>query len=225
MTTQTDLWARLTRLGASGPRPTLIHCADPMCSWCWGFAPIIDAIARDYAGRLAIEVLVGGLRAGNRAPTDAAARTEILGHWQAVQARTGQRFTPHGALPDGFVYDTEPPCRAVVSARAIRADAALALLAALQRAFYVEQQDITQPAVLTRLAGACGVDPDEFGAALASQEMRARTRKHFRLVRELGVRGFPSALLADAQSAQWLSAGYRDYAELAPAIDAWLVQR
>ncbi|MDH5427723.1 MAG: DsbA family protein, partial [Nitrospirota bacterium] len=28
--------------------PTLIYVADPMCSWCWGFSPVLEEIRRLY---------------------------------------------------------------------------------------------------------------------------------------------------------------------------------
>ncbi len=45
----------------------VILVADPMCSWCWGFAPAIRAIRQQYADRLNIVLVVGGLRAAGRA--------------------------------------------------------------------------------------------------------------------------------------------------------------
>ena len=46
----------------------LIYVADPMCSWCYGFAPVIAAIADAFRERLPISLLLGGLRAGNTRP-------------------------------------------------------------------------------------------------------------------------------------------------------------
>ncbi len=30
------------------PHPHLVYVADPMCSWCWGFSPVIDAIRERF---------------------------------------------------------------------------------------------------------------------------------------------------------------------------------
>ena len=38
----------------------LIYVADPMCSWCWGFSPVIDRITPMLRDRAAIRVLPGG---------------------------------------------------------------------------------------------------------------------------------------------------------------------
>ncbi|HEY9218115.1 MAG TPA: DsbA family protein, partial [Phenylobacterium sp.] len=71
----------------------LIYFADPMCSWCYGFAPVIEQVAERYAGVLPIQLVMGGLRPGTADPMSDAARTSLLGHWREVAAATGQPFT------------------------------------------------------------------------------------------------------------------------------------
>ncbi len=71
----------------------LWYIADPMCSWCWGFMPVIEAIRHEYGGRLKVELLLGGLRPGTKEPMQSTQREEICHHWRAVQRMTGQPFT------------------------------------------------------------------------------------------------------------------------------------
>jgi putative protein-disulfide isomerase len=121
------------------------YVADPMCSWCWGFSPVIDAIETTYRDCLTVTMVMGGLRPGTTAPMPPAQRAEILHHWQEVQRRTGQAFTFEGAMPDGFVYDTEPPCRALVAITAINPALTRAYFERVQAAFYMEGLDVTRP--------------------------------------------------------------------------------
>ena len=46
----------------------LVYFADPMCSWCYGFSPVIGAIAERFEGRMPLDLVMGGLRAGNTSP-------------------------------------------------------------------------------------------------------------------------------------------------------------
>ena len=46
--------------------PHLIYFTDPMCSWCYGFSPVIDEIRRAYGDALPIRVVMGGLCLGPR---------------------------------------------------------------------------------------------------------------------------------------------------------------
>ena len=70
----------------------LVYVGDPMCSWCWGFSPVIEAIRREYGVRLKIELLLGGLRAGTKDPMPSTQREALLHHWLAVHRMTGQPF-------------------------------------------------------------------------------------------------------------------------------------
>ena len=44
----------------------LIYFADPMCSWCYGFSPVVRALRPRYAEVLPIRLIMGGLRPGTR---------------------------------------------------------------------------------------------------------------------------------------------------------------
>lgn len=180
--------------------PILWYVADPMCSWCWGFSPVIEAVRDAYHDRLKIALVLGGLRPGERAPMTAQARDDILHHWHQVHARTGQPFRFDHALPDGFVYDTEPASRAVVTAGGLDPAHIFDLFKAIQAAFYAEGRDVTQVDVLAELAAGLGIDAADFQHAFNSEAARAKTRAHFQQARKMGVRGFPALILQrDAQ--------------------------
>jgi putative protein-disulfide isomerase len=186
--------------------PILWYFADPMCSWCWGFSPVIETLREQYHGRMKIALVLGGLR-HETAPMVAAQRDEILHHWNAVHERTGQPFRFDGALPDGFVYDTEPACRAAVTASGIDPAQIFAVFKAIQSAFYAEGRDVTRADVLADLAAGLGIDASRFLQAFGSDEARARTRAHFRQARVAGVRGFPTLILQQDSQLHPVSVG------------------
>ncbi len=196
-----------------------------MCSWCWGFSAVIEAIETAYRDRLTVTMVMGGLRAGTTAPMAPAQREEILHHWQAVHRRTGQAFRFEGAMPEGFVYDTEPPCRAVVAMAAIKPAATRTYFERVQAAFYMEGQDVTRPRVLAALAADCAVEMELFEQVFDSADTKARTREEFVRVYRWGVRGFPTVLLQHAGGARLLTHGYRPFEEMQPILDDWLATR
>ncbi len=200
----------------------LLYVADPMCSWCWGFSPVLARLREAYAGRLRFTLVLGGLRAETTQPLNDAMKGYILEHWRHVHARTGQPFDFAFDVPKGFVYNTEPTCRAVASVRALRFEATFPYLAAVQRAFYVDNADTTQAEVLAGLAADSGVDRGAFLKHFDADEARRATRLDFHLARRLGVSGFPSLVLNDRRGFALRSAGYRDFEELAPPLEAWL---
>ncbi len=186
--------------------PILWYFADPMCSWCWGFSPVIETLREHDRDRMKIALVLGGLR-HETAPMPAAQRDDILHHWHAVHERTGQAFRFDGALPDGFVYDTEPACRAVVAMGGLDPALIFALFKAIQTAFYAEGRDVTQADVLAGLAAGLGVEAARFRQAFDSDDARARTQAHFRQTRQACVRGFPTLILQQDTQLHTVSTG------------------
>lgn len=195
-------------------QPTLLYFADPMCSWCWGFSPVIEALREKYHKRLKIALILGGLRPGTQEPLSAQAREEILQHWQAAQERSAQPFNFEHALAPGFIYDTEPASRAVLSFAELNAPSTLAYFKRVQQAFYLESQDVSQIDVLTELTQAFEINADEFRALFISESMRKKTQLHFLRSRQLGVTGFPTLVLQQGEDHHLLSNGYCEYETL-----------
>lgn len=202
----------------------LWYFADPMCSWCWGFAPVISAIKDTYEDRLGFALVMGGLRPGTTEPVTPQRREEILHHWHEVQRRTGQPFAFEGALPPEFVYDTEPPSRAVVAVGEIKPEAKFPYFKAIQAAFYAEQQDVTRAETLATLAAEQNIDKTAFLELFESESILEKTRMHFEQTLRAGIRGFPAAVLQDDAVFTLLTYGYAPLEELLPRVEEWLAE-
>ena len=46
----------------------ILYFGDPMCSWCWGFAPVIDNICEEFSKKIPISLTLGGLHAYDNFP-------------------------------------------------------------------------------------------------------------------------------------------------------------
>jgi len=201
----------------------LLYVMDPMCSWCWGFAPTAQAlIEQAQASGVQLHLVLGGLRTGSGAALEPSTRRYILEHWQAVADATGQPFQFEGALPDGFVYDCEPACRAVVAARSLAPDCAWALVKLIQHGFYAEGRDVTQTSVLLELAEQAGLSRVEFAAAFDSVEQQAATAADFTWVQDLGIAGFPTLLAEHNGQLALLTNGYQPLEPLSDLLGRWL---
>jgi putative protein-disulfide isomerase len=206
------------------PGRQLIYFADPMCSWCWGFAPVIEAVRERWGEALPVRLVVGGLRPGTTEPMTAAAKTELAGHWTHVTEASGQPFAEGGMAADDFVYDTDPAARAVVIARRAGMGVALRFLHDAQRAFYAEGRDVTRPATLAAIAGNLGLAPERFAEDLASDEAKQETWRDYAISRGAGVTGFPTLIAGPQPDGTYLAVtcGFQPAGFVLPHIDAWM---
>ncbi|MDE3737684.1 MULTISPECIES: DsbA family protein [Pseudomonas] len=194
-----------------------------MCSWCWGFAPVVEALAGQAAAAdVPLQLVAGGLRTGHGAALDAHTKRYILEHWQAVNQATGQPFRFEGALPEGFVYDTEPACRALVVARGLAPELAWPLVKLIQQAFYAEGRDVTQASTLVALAEQAGIPRIEFAQGFDAASSHEATVADFTWVQDLGIAGFPTLLAERNGQLALLTNGYQPLDELAPLLGRWL---
>jgi putative protein-disulfide isomerase len=176
----------------------LHYIYDPLCGWCYGAAPLIQA-AREI---MAVQAHAGGMLTGARRMTVAPElRQFVMSHDQRIAQLTGQPFgtayTDGLLRADGTVFDSAPPITAILAAEQI-GRRGLDLLARLQSAHYVEGRRIAEPAVLRGLAAEIGLDVDAFAQAYAELD-GAATRAHIEasraLLARLGAGGFPTLAL------------------------------
>ncbi len=204
--------------------PHLIYFADPMCSWCWGFAPTAEAAAE----RLPLRLVLGGLRPGTTTPMTREARAEMPKHWEHVREASGQPFDGEAFVErDGFVYDTDPAARAVVAARRQDPTMAMPYLRAAQSAFYAEGRDATQAGVLAEIAAGLGLDLARFDEDLASEDVKNETWGDYATSQNAGVRGFPTLIVGKNTDGTYamVTRGFQARETVLASLDAWLAAR
>lgn len=194
----------------------LLYVGDPMCSWCYGFGKEMTELMAMHP-ELELQIIVGGLRAGGTEVLDQAGKQFRLTHWARVEAASGLPFNREALMArENFVYDTEPVCRAVVTARKLAPAAdQLAVFRALQHAFYVEGLDTTDGRVLSSVVAAqLGLDVETVLRMWLDADTIAQTGADFASARALGVRSFPALLLETERGVVEVSGGYAQAAQL-----------
>lgn len=207
----------------------LIYIADPMCSWCYGFGKEMTALQQRFPD-VPLRIVVGGIRAGATDVLDEAGKRFRLQHWTRVEAASGLPFNREAfRAREGFVYDTEPICRAVVTARRLAPAAdLLAVFRALQHAFYVDGLDTTDGNVLASVATEAlarqqhDVASADFLAAWNSQPVIEETAQDFRTARQWGVSSFPTLALRVGEKLYQVSGGYASADTVAAQIEQTL---
>ena len=193
----------------------LIYVGDPMCSWCYGFGKELATALKEMQN-LPLQIVVGGVRAGGSDVLDDAGKQFRLSHWARVEAVSALPFNREALMArKGFVYDTEPICRAVVTARIMAPDVPLlCIFRALQHAFYVDGLDTTDALVLARTTAhalsAAGhpIATDAVLVLFNAKETIAQTRQDFAKARRWGVSSFPSLFLEANGTMHSVADGY-----------------
>ena len=204
--------------------PHLVYFADPMCSWCWGFSPVMQAIQQRFGAALPVRLILGGLRPGTTQPMDPRDLLDVRGHWEHVREASGQPFDFGFFDRGGFVYDTEPASRAVVVLRRRGMATGLAALQRIQRAFYAHNQDVTDVDTLAALAAEFGVAPADFRDEFAHDDAVQETLADFATAHGAGVRGFPTLIAGSGRDDRYalITHGFQPAERIVPAVERWL---
>ncbi|WP_076592302.1 DsbA family protein [Herminiimonas arsenitoxidans] len=207
----------------------LIYIADPMCSWCYGFGPELVTLINGLPDT-PLEIIVGGLRAYNTEVMDEELKATLLSHWKKVEEVSGLPFSKDGLSHAGFVYDTEPACRAVVAAGILAPDTALNVFHAIQHAFYAEALDTTKGEVLAKIGAdviskaGIKIDAAAFLATWSSEEAIAATHADFSQTKRWGVSGFPTLVLEKNGELHLVTSGYTKTETLVDRLQALIDQ-
>ncbi len=194
-------------------RPTLHYIFDPLCGWCYGASPLIEA-ARHVNG-LDIALHAGGLMTGlDRQPVTEGLRRYVLQHDQRIAALTGQEFGEAyltGLLNDGgAVLDSEPPIDAILAAEQL-GGRGLDMLKRIQKAHYVEGRRVADRGVLVELAADIGLPEATFKPTLENVTGPAAA-KHVAasrdLLRRVGGQGFPTFVFDAGRGLETLHAAH-----------------
>ncbi len=204
--------------------PRLIYFADPMCSWCYGFSPVIQQIRETFGRALPIQVVMGGLRPGTDTPSTDTAKAELKTHWGHVHEATGLPFD--GAVLDreGFLYDTDPAARAVVRVRREDGEKAVTFLRRLHHAFYAENQNVTDPQVLATLAAEFGVEREAFLADFDTDDLKHETWNDYATAQRAGVTGFPTLVGGPNEEGAYgvVNRGFQPGDQVLAVLHQWL---
>jgi len=190
---------------------TLFYAHDPMCSWCWAFRPAWARIVEEAPGVIQVRRILGGLAPDSMDPMPGEMQRFLQGTWRAIQQRV-----PATRFDFGFwdrcepKRSTYPACRAVIAARSQAAEAEESMIFAIQQAYYLQARNPSDAEVLIELAGEIGLDQARFEIDLSAEQTQRKLLDEITFGRSIGVQGFPSLVLQDADGYRVLGYDYND---------------
>ena len=175
--------------------PTLHYIHDPLCGWCYAAEPLVQAAA---ASGIPVALHGGGLW-GEPIHASAAKRRMMRSTDDRIGQMTGQPFGEaylEGTLVDpDTIWHSRPTIAAILAAQGLAPEAGLAMMAAIQRAHYVEGSRVVERAVLVGLARRIGLERAAFAAALDEVPIDWHIHQTGALMEEHDLHGFPTFLV------------------------------
>jgi len=190
----------------------LIFVLDPMCSWCWGFHPIIEALRNKHSDTYKFSLVMGGLRSTGQMEWNTQSKAYLKHHWDAVSQVTNQPFSPQLLNRTKFDYNTYPACKAVVTIRELFGiDIAFDYFGKIQEAFYTKGKDITSIEVLSSYVAQ---DKEAFLTFYHSDRAELLMQHDFSKARSMGANAFPSTVKIDKDGHMVCINGYKSLEEI-----------
>ena len=193
----------------------LYYVHDPMCSWCWGYVPVLKELLERLPDGIRVQRLLGGLAPDTTVPMPVALRQTIEATWRRIQE----------TIPGtAFNYDfwtrctprrsTFPACRAVIAARMQGAAFDARMTGAIQLAYYTQARNPSDEGTLVELAGELGLDAHAFVNALRSEPVQQQLQAEIERSRQLHATSFPSLVLTTGTTEWRIPVDYNDSAPM-----------
>ncbi|WMP16228.1 DsbA family protein [Thiothrix lacustris] len=178
------------------PETILYYVHDPMCSWCYAFRPIWMQIQQQLPATIRVQYVLGGLAPDSDQPMPPETRAYVQSQWhKIIQSVPGTVFN--------FAFweqcqprrSTYPACRAVLLAREQGQDGEIAMIHAIQDAYYQHAQNPSDTDTLCALAQQIGLDVAAFARNLNAETTQQALLAEMALARRIGGNSFPSLFL------------------------------
>lgn len=201
--------------------PTIHYIYDAYCGWCYGFSPVIKKLYEEYKDSLAFDVLSGGMILPEEPVHISVTAGYIRDAYKRVEETTGVKFGSdwlwHINNPDDsdWYMNSEKPAIAMIIFKEIFPDKAIEFAVDLQYSLHEEGRDLCDNEAYRHLLEKYTIDETVFYSKLKSEEYKEKVYKEFKLVKQLGITGFPCVLLQVADTKFYaLANGYTDYETL-----------
>jgi len=201
----------------------LYYIHDPMCSWCWGYRPVWDALQLNLSDSIQVEYVAGGLAPDSSKPMPVEQQAMIKAHWHSIAEKLGTEFNFDFWSNNTPRRSTYNSCRAAIAAN--KQSYQVQMVEAIQQAYYLRALNPSDNDVLIGLAKELSkqelskqestsklpFDLTRFTADFTSEETQQALIRQIHLARELTNQGFPSLVLECNNVRRQIVLNYKDY--------------
>jgi putative protein-disulfide isomerase len=208
--------------------PELLYIYDAYCGWCYGMSPVMQRVAQEFADRITIGVLSGGMITQGEVGPIGNTWEHVANALQQVERVTGVQFgEAYQQLGQAgtYIQDSEPPARALYAFRQLDSEGrAIAFAHDIQLALFQRGENLNDVATYEKLVQPYGLAAEEFQRVLQQPETIKAVQQEFEAVNRIGVQGFPTIILRVGSQGYVLSRGYQPYESFVQGLEQALQQ-
>jgi len=175
---------------------TLYYMHDPMCSWCYGFKPILESLHNNLDHLMDIKYILGGLAKDTDQSMPESMQDQIKLNWKRIESE----------IPNTeFNYDfwdkcvarrsTYPSCRAVIATSKQHSNLEKDMINLIQHAYYLDAMNPSDYDVLYTLSKKLQLDHNQFINDIHSEDVNNELMSQIQFSRDIGADSFPSLYL------------------------------
>ena len=203
-------------------KDTIYYVYDPLCSWCYGFSPVMKKLKNSYDNEFNFEVISGGMQSGDRKQPVSVIRDYLKGAYKNVTERTGVEFGDKfmKVLDDGTrILDSIPPSIALSIIKELKPEETLNFAAIIQEAIYYDGMDWNLVEAYFPYLEKYNIDPDEFMKKFEDPIYKEKTLEDFKLASNFGVTGFPTVILKKDDKYYLIAQGFVPFEQLNASVE------
>ena len=174
----------------------LYYVHDPMCSWCWGFKPVLKQLTRKLPDTIQLKYILGGLAKDTDQIMPEAMQDAIQSTWKQIQ-----KTIPNTEFNYDFWKKCKPrrstylSCRAVIAAEQQDKNIGIRMIEEIQYAYYLNAENPSDIDVLINIADKIGLDLNRFKQDILSTSVDKELHNQIAFSRSIGADSFPSLYL------------------------------
>jgi len=190
---------------------TLFYIHDPMCSWCYGFKPVLTSILNESKKLVNIKFILGGLAKDTDTTMSISMQENIKSNWHEIEKNIiGIKFNYDFWSQCTPKRSTYLSCRAVIAATLQHKKYENLMINAIQTAYYLNAKNPSNLDTLYQLADEVNFNKNQFIKDINSEKVETILKKQIKLSRDIGADSFPSLYLLKNNNYHPIALDYND---------------
>ena len=199
---------------------TLYYILDPMCSWCYGFAPTWKKLLNSLPSHIEVEYIHGGLARHSDVPMPQDMQDMLQQTWRNIERRVGAKFNYDFWSKCKPRRSTYLACQACVSAREQGKE--YEMIQEIQKAYYLNASNPSDRDTLELCASNIDLDVEKFSHDLESQEIVDLFKEDLKKRQKFEMNSFPSLLLKTGDEYHKINVDFENHESILEQIDSCL---